>query len=53
VKYGRERLEDDALFGVLKPIALGLVLVFAVKRLDLNIVFERIVKVLHSLYVEL
>ena len=50
---GREGLEDDALFGVLKAVALGLILVLAVEGLDLDIILERIVEVLNPLDVQL
>lgn len=53
VKHRRERLEDDALLGVLQTIALRLVLVLAVKCFHSYVVLERLIQVLHTLDIEL
>lgn len=53
VQHGRERLEDDSLPRVLESVALGVVLVLSVHCLDRDVVLKRVVKVLHSLDVEL
>ena len=41
----RERLEDDALAGILQAVALGVILVIPVERLYLDIVEERLAQV--------
>lgn len=43
VQYGREGGEDDALFGFLQAVLACVILVFAVKRLRADVVFERLV----------
>ena len=53
VEYRRERLEDDTLLGILQSISLRHVLVLTVQRLDGNIVFERLIQVLHALDIKL
>jgi hypothetical protein len=53
VQHGRERLEDDSLPRVLKSVALGVVLVLSVHRLDGDVVLKRVVEVFHALNVEL
>jgi len=53
VQHWWERLEDDSLPRVLKSVALRLVLVLSVHRLDRDVILERVVEILHSLDVEL
>lgn len=53
VQDGRELFEDDTLLGVLQSIAFGVVPVLAVKRLDLDIISERLLEVPQVLDVQL
>ena len=53
VEDGREGEESDALLGVLQAIALSLVFVLAIEGLDLNVILEGLIQVLHALHIEL
>lgn len=53
VQDGRELLKDDALLGVLQPVAFGVVPVLPVQRLDLDVISERFFEVPQVLDVEL
>ena len=53
MKNGRERLKNYPLFRILEAISFSLILVLSIKRLNCNIVSKRLVKILHSLDIEL
>jgi hypothetical protein len=53
VQHRGEGPEDYALPGVLQTVALGLVFVLPIEGLDLDVVLERIVEVLHALHIQL
>lgn len=53
VEDRREGLEDDTLLGILQSISFRLILVLTVQSLDGNIIFERLVEVLHALDIQL
>ena len=49
----RELLENHSFLGLLEPVTLGVVLVVALKSLDLNVVVEGLLQVLQSLNIQL
>ena len=53
VQDWRERLKDDAFLGILQTITLSHVLVVAIQGLNSYVIFERLIKVLHSLDIQL
>ena len=53
LQYGRERLEYDALFCVLQPVPLRLVLVITVHGFDGDVISEGVPQGLHPFDVQL